>query len=239
VLAIAGIILVSASAFVPKHAIMQPNAATDLQSFLMNERKVGYGMHQDPWERISATLKFKVHHPSVLAFGDSCIIKADIQIADVKVERVMVGLEGVSSRPVLLSRQILNRKVSEMLREGKVVAHLAAAGATIDPHEGQLIGNRRTVVWTLKPESPGELRGYVYGEWTQDPGDSEAWRGDFDDNAYFSISVSERLITSRNLLAWAAQFLGALLTLPGLIAFIQGAREWRRKKQERRIITEI
>ena len=63
-----------------------------------------------------------------------------------------------------------------------------------------------------------------------------------DDKANLSIEVEDKLLTREHLLAWVAAFLGAFLTLPGILAFLQKRREEREKststQKEKQIIVE-
>lgn len=117
-----------------------------------------------------------------------------------------------------------NEDVTKFFAGGPVTYRLALTGATVSPTEPQRPKHEDARWSIMSADKAKKLVGHIEIEV-----DSTASRADSiklrDRTVPFTIEVSEPVFTSTNFLRWGSTFLGSLLTLPGILSFLDNHRK--------------
>jgi len=205
--------------------VLHQKTATRLSAYIAYDKLQAQGGIENLWERVEATLSFQVEHPKTVDFGDSFLVTTTVSITDPKAYLIS---KGINSWEKLLPMQPdeLADRASVLFSSGIAGVNLALSGATISPAGTQPVAEDHQVVWSVTPDNPGQLKGYVYGTWLEEASDSsDVWKGAFDENVFFTIKVNTNVLTFDNIMTWIGHFCSPLLTLPGIIAFFRARRE--------------
>jgi hypothetical protein len=196
------------------------------------------------WASIAATLKVDVHDPPMHVKSDeSFLVTADVSIINLTYNRHLgrrrVGLKLVPdphpSVPQFMSVSSMQEIVHHRFQEGEVRFVLSLAGAKVEPSGSNSVSSDGRVEWSVKSDSAGVLTGFIRPDFLKSKGE---FSGDqkveytSDDYIPIRIEVNERIMTPTRMLSAVSGFFGSLLTLPGILAFIEHRRKKRKKSKQ-------
>jgi len=131
------------------------------------------------------------------------------------------------------SSEQLRDHIHQRMKRGEIAFLLSLAGAKIEPAGENPVSENGRARWSVKPEGPGLLRGFVKPAFPRSSGDHYGeYRVEYSAADYIpvNVTVTEPIMTTKSFLSGAVTFFGTLLTLPGILAFLE---EQRKKRKER------
>lgn len=144
------------------------------------------------------------------------------------------------SPPKFRSEQLYDM-IHQRMQRGDIAFVLSIAGAKIEPKGKNPVSKNGRTMWSVKPEGPGLLRGFIKPVFPKATGGhSGEYRVEFSTTDHIPIEVisEESIITKKFVVSGFVTFFGSLLTLPGILAFLDGQRKRREeidaKQQEER-----
>jgi hypothetical protein len=185
-------------------------------------------------DHLEAWIKIKVDHPRKVASGDSVPVRATIEVTKSKhIVSTKSAFTGDSTSQELPQSEATADADAWLKR---MMFSLALAGAEVRP-EGRNVLIDRTVTWSIMPKAAGKLTGVV----TPEAENFFEAVSHIDGDRSFTIEAFENPFATTKALSWVPKVLGALLTVPGMLAFLREYRERRNvllrsREQERRII---
>ncbi len=123
--------------------------------------------------------------------------------------------------------------IHRQMREGMIAFSLILAGAKVEPSGKNVVSSSGRAQWSVKPEEPGTLNGFVKPEFYKSSGGYFGKdRVEYSTEEYIPVTVttSERVETTKSAISAAVAFFGSLLTLPGILAFMKERREKRKDR---------
>jgi hypothetical protein len=209
------------------------NEITTLDAFVQQKHRSGYGEAYctEPFEFINSSLKFNISHPEEVRLGDSFIIRAKVTVAQASIQRRDDACTDKRIEENLPEEQKIAR-AKKLLTSGELGFELHLAGADVKP-DTVVTAPEGVLQWSVYPKSAGTLSGFVW-PWPTIPEETLLHReiGYYvhtDDDNVFRIKVEDRFFTRDRIVSLVMGFGGTLLTLPGILSFLQ---ERRRRKEE-------
>lgn len=228
----------------------------DQQSLLVDSKELPFSTVIGPpapeeaedWGTITASLRTSVEYPSQVASDRSFLVALKLEIDKVQfvpIPRRDIGLLGGATGPVPdFDESRLRTFVASILRSQDLSFTLMLAGAEVQPKEKNPLSEAGRTWWSVKAKASGRLEGFLrpnFPRRTGGHGGKHRVAYEVDDHIPIAVDAHQRIFTRPAIVSWIGGFFGSLLTLPGLLAFIEQRRARRKKRQdeESRIITDI
>jgi hypothetical protein len=112
----------------------------------------------------------------------------------------------------------------KFFRDAKLSAKLVLAGAEIVPSDTVPVSDDGTAVWSIRLKERGNFSGAVQLVAATQPS-SENGSTFTENDLKFKIDVASRGPDWTQIVGWITTFGGPLLTLPGILAFVQARRK--------------
>jgi hypothetical protein len=182
-------------------------------------------------KQIDSLVKFTIDENKTLSVGDSCLITASYRVEKVTfLYTECQKTQKFEFPPDERLKEYIERALS---RTGFV---LALAGADVAP-AGRNFPHGNTLAWSVKPKEAGHLVGTIV---QSKPANEQEEVEELNSGigAYLQQSPTVRITAlatpfqGAQVLSWIPKFLGTLLTLPGILAFL---REYRVRKEAKRL----
>lgn len=133
------------------------------------------------------------------------------------------------------SSEQLRDLIHQRIKRGEIAFSLSLAGAKVEPAGKNPVSENGRAQWSVKPEGPGLLRGFVKPNFPQSSGGhSGEYRVEFSAADYVPVNVTstEPILTTKSVLSGVLTFFGTMLTLPGILAFLKERRKQRKEQVE-------
>jgi hypothetical protein len=185
--------------------------------------------------QIDADLRFDVRLPPPVSSTDSFFVKATVTATNIRVHDICGRSKANIDTP---DKGAL---VKEFLDKANVKFVLALAGAEVRP-EFQVMSPNGQLIWSVKAQGEGTLNGVITIKPTDSPESRVEGQITYvahpDPAAGFQVRIVDDLFTREKLISYLVSFLGALLTLPGIINYLQDRRKrlMENKKEPSRIV---
>jgi len=144
-------------------------------------------------------------------------------------------LAGPAMPPPQFSLEQLRDLIHQRMKRGEIAFSLFLAGAKVEPSGKNPVSENGRAQWSVKPEGPGLLRGFVRPIFPQSSGGhSGEYRVEYSAADYVPVNVTstEPIVTTKSVLSAVVTFFGTLLTLPGILAFLKEQRKKRKEQEE-------
>jgi hypothetical protein len=202
------------------------------------------------WGTIKAEFDLIIDSPPEIQTGDAFVLVLTATLKQVtfvprtssRTHRDIGEAPGLALDPMLAGPAIpLSQFSSEQLRDtihqrmkrGEIAFLLSLAGAKVEPTGKNPVSENGRTQWSVKPEGPGLLRGFVKPDFPQSSGDhSGKYQVEYSVADYIPVNITstEPIVTTKSVLLAVTFFGSTFLTFPGILAFL---KERRKKRQER------
>ena len=202
------------------------------------------------WGTIKADLDVAIDLPQDVQTGDGFVVALTATVRQMtfvphipsqirqEFERDLDLLDpipaGRAIPPPEFSPDELRDFIHQRMKRGEIAFVLSLAGAKVEPTGKNAVSEKGNTHWSVKPEGPGLLRGFIKPDFLRSSGGhSGEHRVEYSAAEYIPVNVTsvEPIITTKSVLSATVTFLGTLLTLPGILAFLEKRRR-KRKEQD-------